>query len=128
MANAQANLARMYRDGRGMPKDEVKSFIWYRKAAEQGHEYSVYIVGVMYLRGLGVPKDEGEAVKWYRKAAEQGNSDSQMGLGIIYEKGLGVPKDEVEAAKWYSKATNTRARETQQHEEFEAKAKKQNVK
>lgn len=111
-----------------MPKDEAEAFRWYRKAAEQDQEYSVYMVGVMYLRGIGVTKDEIEAIRWYRKAAEQGNPDSQMGLGVIYEKGLGVPKDEVEAAKWYHKATETQARLTEKFEAFKAKAKKQNEK
>lgn len=36
-ANAQTNLARLYRDGLGVAQDYQEAAKWYRKAADQGH-------------------------------------------------------------------------------------------
>ena len=37
---AQHDLAKMYKDGRGVPKDLTEAIKWYRKAAEQLHSYA----------------------------------------------------------------------------------------
>jgi len=68
----------MYRDGRGVDKDEVRAVNWYRLAAEQGYSDAQVNLGLMYEEGLGVLKDEMEAISWYCRAAEQGDSDGQM--------------------------------------------------
>ncbi|MGD8936874.1 MAG: hypothetical protein PVF07_10365, partial [Thiogranum sp.] len=47
-ADAQYQLAAMYRAGRGVAKDHDKAAVWYRKAAEQGHAKAQYNLGVMY--------------------------------------------------------------------------------
>ena len=36
-ANAQNNLGIFYRDGQGVPKDEVEAVNWFREAAEQNN-------------------------------------------------------------------------------------------
>lgn len=95
----------MYDNGRGVPQDYAKALKWYRLAAEQGHAFAPYNLGVMYERGEGVPQDYGKAVKWYRKAAEQGDASAQNNLGIMYRNGKGVPQDNVLAHMWWSLAT-----------------------
>ncbi len=37
-ASAQNNLAKMYRRGEGVPKDDVLAHMWWSLAAAQGHE------------------------------------------------------------------------------------------
>ena len=69
-----------YRDGTGVPQDDVEAVKWYRKAAEQGNAGPDQ-PRLMYADGKGVPKDDAEAVKWYRKAAEQGDASAQSNLG-----------------------------------------------
>ena len=88
----------------GDEKKDAEAFVWYRKAAEQGHMDAQCDLGYCYINGKGVSKDEVEAMKWYRKAAEQGRADVQYWLGHCYANGQGVPKDEKEAVKWYQKA------------------------
>jgi TPR repeat protein len=68
-ADAQFNLALMYRNGDGVPQDDAEAAKWYRRAAEQGLAEAQYNLAVMYRRGLGVPQDYAEAVKWYQRAA-----------------------------------------------------------
>jgi TPR repeat protein len=74
------------------------------KAAEEGHAWAQYSLGVMYAKGDGVPEDDAEAAKWYRKAAEQGDPDAQGNLGILYALGSGVPEDYVQAYMWFNLA------------------------
>ena len=88
----------------GKQKDYPEAVKWFRKAAEQGHTFAQYNLGVCYYNGWGVPQDYSEAVKWYRKAAVQGYADAQCNLGYCYHSGQGVPKDFSEAVKWCRKA------------------------
>jgi TPR repeat protein len=94
----------MYSNGKGVPEDDAEAVKWYRKAAEQGHEFAQYNLGLMYANGRGVAADKNEARKWYRKAAEQGHAEAQYDLGVAYRFGTGVPEDYVTAYAWYSVA------------------------
>ena len=105
-ADAQHHLGFMYRDGQGVPQDDVEAVKWYRKAADQGNVDAQFNLGFMYYEGRGVPLDYAEAVKWWRKAADQGNAGCQGNLGFMYDKGRGVPQDYAEAMKWYRKAAD----------------------
>ena len=88
----------MYRDGRGVLRDDQQALEWFRKAAEQGAAYAQASLGRMYESGRGVAKDETQAVQWYRKAAEQGNALGQAYLGYMYQSGRGgLPQDDQQA-------------------------------
>ncbi len=100
-ASAQYNLGNMYRNGRGVPKDEQQAVPWYRKAAEQGLADAQLQLGFMYANGQGVPKDEQQGVVWYRKVAEQGDARAQYNLGLMYYHGQGAPKDDQSAYFWW---------------------------
>ena len=100
-ADAQYELADMYRGGQGVPRDRVEAERLYRLAAEQGYAEAQYWLGEMYSGGWGVPKDNTEAVRWLRMAAEQGHIHAQHKLGEMYSEGEGVPKDDTEAVRWY---------------------------
>ena len=54
-------------------KDEAEAIKWYRRAAEQGHDYAQFRLGEMYVIGIGVTKNDDKAMCWYRKAAENKN-------------------------------------------------------
>jgi len=90
----------MYAHGRGVPKDDVETVKWLRKAAEQGDAESQYILARMYAKGDGVSQDYTEAAKWCCKAAEQGQPVAQFNLGGMYANGQGVPQDLVKAYMW----------------------------
>lgn len=103
--SAQFNLGNAYRLGRGsLAANPVEAAKWYRKAAEQGHPYAQFSLGLALSNGDGVKKDLVEAISWYRKSAEGGADKAQFNLGNAYWNGKGAPQDYVEAAKWYRKA------------------------
>jgi TPR repeat protein len=101
---AKLYLARMYRDGLGVPRDYSKSVAIYNELAEDGRRGGQVGLGVAYEFGYGVPVDYSMAVLWYRKAAEQDDPIGQFSLGNIYHAGRGVKQDYAQAVVWYLKA------------------------
>ena len=52
----------MYRNGRGVTKDDKKAVEWYTKSAEQGHARGQCNLGIMYHNGYGITNDYKKAV------------------------------------------------------------------
>ncbi|KAF9970316.1 hypothetical protein BGZ73_006996 [Actinomortierella ambigua] len=98
------HLGWMHDVGRGVPQHAEEALVWYRKAAELGHETALNNIGVMYKYGRGVEASDETAAEWYRKAAEQGYASAQFNLAESYKYGTGVEKDYVEAVAWYRRA------------------------
>lgn len=108
---AQHELGRAYYDGKGVVKNDVQAFSWYRKAADQGYAPSQGELGFMYHNGYGVSKDHSEALKWYLKSAVQGDDGAAYQLGKMYAFGHGVLIDYVEAYAWFLCAGSSEAKE-----------------
>jgi formylglycine-generating enzyme required for sulfatase activity len=102
--SAMVNLGSMYKDGKGVARDEAEAVRWFRKAADAGHAVGMINLGTMYAGGGGVAKDEAEAVRWYRRAADAGVAPGMTSLGAMYETGRGVTQDYAAAVGWYRKA------------------------
>ena len=85
------NLAMMYFDGEGVPRDIVQAVAWYEKAAEHGEAIASFSLGSIYESGADrVGRDEAKAATWYRKAAGQGLGTAQYRLALMYRDGRGV--------------------------------------
>ena len=97
---AQLNLAKMYREGKGVSKDYKAAVKWFNLSAEQGNAVAQYHLGVAYSFGLGVVPDYEIALKWYLESAEQGNAFAQHHLSLLYYFGNGVPEDKKYAYMW----------------------------
>lgn len=67
--DAQYNLAVMYANGQGVPKDTAEARKWLREPVMRGHAGAQFLLGLMFAHGLGVERDLVKAVSWYRKAA-----------------------------------------------------------
>ena len=92
-ATAQNVLGNCYLNGDGVPKNEIKAFEWYQKAAEQGNAFAQFNLGSCYYNGQGTPINYQLAVEWYKKAAEQDIAMAQNALGECYRDGEGVTRD-----------------------------------
>jgi TPR repeat protein len=130
-AEAQYWLARIYAEGRLLPKDTEKSVHWYQKSAEQGYAPAEYAVcmdrakqdpmeveqcmwraaeqgvpDVQFWLGVAFEQvgDKQESLKWFKRAAEGGNPDAEVELGELYEDGDGVEQNYALAAEWYREA------------------------
>ena len=103
-ALAQLMLGDIYKNGRGVPKDEAKAYSWTRKAAEQGDARGQAALAALMQAGSGTPRDDAGAIAWLEKSAQQGYVLAQAALGSAYLSGQGVKKDEEKAVQWLRKA------------------------
>ncbi len=100
-AEAQHNLAMLYRTGKGVEKDMGASFKWFQQAAEQGISDAQYYLAYMHDNGETVAKNLPKAFEWYKKAAEQGQGLAQINLGVMYADGIGIPQNIEQAYLWF---------------------------
>ena len=105
-AEAQYNLAIMYRQGQGVAQDKETALKWFEKSAELGLPSAEYYLGHLYDNGDSVTRNPVTAVSWYKKAAEKGNPLAQSNLGVAYANGEGVQQDIVKAYVWFSLAAS----------------------
>ncbi|NOZ52259.1 MAG: sel1 repeat family protein [Gammaproteobacteria bacterium] len=105
-AEAQYNLAILYKQGKGVMQDADEAVNWFRKAAQQGLASAQYYMGHLYDSGEGVKQDFILAKNWYTKAAQQGNASAQSNLGVLYANGEGIKQDIVKAYVWFSLAVS----------------------
>ena len=73
----------MYRNGRGVPKDDQQAVAWYRKAAEQVYGSAQNNMGVVYALGEGVPKDRQMTYFWWLLASAQGNQRAVKNRDLV---------------------------------------------
>lgn len=90
----------MYANGDGVQKDKVKSFEWFKKAANAGNLHAFNKLGNIYA----AKEDYTKAFQWFKKAADAGDSKAAYNLGYFYTGGLGVKMDLEKALIWYEKA------------------------
>lgn len=103
-ANAQFNLAIMYRDGEGCTVNYEQAMFWFRKAATNSKpRVSAYgEIGRLYQYGMGVLKDLQSAISWYQLGALHGDNYSMEYLGRIY-RDSGNMED---ALTWFRKGAD----------------------
>lgn len=103
---ADIALGVMYRDGKGVKSDLLKSVELFGKGAEAGAADGHYQLGIARAKGLGVEQNHLQAAAYYREAAQRGHGEAQNALGYLYRRGVGVSKDFGEAVKWYQLAAD----------------------
>ena len=93
-------LGKCWRDGMGVLPDDEQAELWFRRAAEAGHDFSQYALGKL----LQSQKRMEEAVSCYEKAAVQGNNYAAYRLVRMYLEGTDVPKDTAKAVEYLTNA------------------------
>ena len=68
---SQFELAELFSQGQGVPRDPQQAAFWYHQAAQQGHALSQLRLSALYVKGLGVQKDDAKARYWQRRGATQ---------------------------------------------------------
>lgn len=75
-AEAMVTLARIYQEGKAMPRDLASAFAWVQRAAASGH----VVANSYWARFLAIPgfaSDERELLLRYQVAADLGDADAQ---------------------------------------------------
>ncbi len=120
-AVAQWKLGRMYAEGAGVTRDDVRAFEYFRGIANTHAEDSpgtpqarfvanaFVALGSYYLDGIpnALKADPDRAREMFAYAASYfGDADAQYNLGRIYMEGTVGPKDPKLAARWLGLAAN----------------------
>jgi len=122
-ASAQLALAKKYRDGDGVERDDVEAASWLQQAARLGNADAQYELGNAYADGRGVDRDPINAYACYVLAGANNNSASDEALrlltpklsdaqiaqvrstiGEMYLQGRGTPVDYAAAYTWFKLA------------------------
>ncbi|WP_173975971.1 trypsin-like peptidase domain-containing protein [Magnetospirillum sp. LM-5] len=80
---AQAAVAKFYKDGLVVPKDPAKYAGWAWLAARNGNPQAQFEMGLLYNEGETVPGSDDEALRWFSMASTQGLAEATNWLGII---------------------------------------------
>lgn len=75
VTHAMVALGYMYRDGRGVKRDQAEAERLFRQAADMGNPAGLTALGEQYFR-LGVVIDKKKAMSWFRKAAARGDEEA----------------------------------------------------
>jgi TPR repeat protein len=75
-ARSQASLGFLYYAGKGVPRDDQKSLLWFGRAAEAGQPTAQFFLGLHYYYGRGVRRDLARAYSWCDIALTNGYSES----------------------------------------------------
>ena len=80
-----------YNRGIHTEKDDAMAHIYYKMAADAGHNKAAFMVAVDYLNGIGVSKDKKTGVRYLQSAADNGVAYAQYLLASMYHMGeIGV--------------------------------------
>ena len=103
-ADAQATLAQLLLDGRGVQKDEALALSWFRIAARQRHPMAINMIGRCLENGWGCTVDLEDSALHYRKAADLGLDWGMYNYGQLLTRGRGVERDLVAAYELFARA------------------------
>jgi len=87
----QRLLSKMFKFGRGVPRNLEESLRWLKAAAGRGDWDADATLGDYYKEGIGVRTNYSLALFWLEPAAKAGNAEAEDYLGRMYCDGLGVP-------------------------------------
>lgn len=102
---AQNNLAGLYAQGLGGPRDDKHAAQLFQRAADNNIAQAKFNLSNFYEEGRGVPRDTNTAVRLLEGAATDGLADAAYNLGNLHASGRDdLPKDPVKALNWYRQA------------------------
>jgi uncharacterized protein len=104
--DAETDIALLYANGKGVPRDSAQAVVWFRRAADGGDPSAQYNLALMYERGEGVPRDYHEAVRWFSAAADQNLIPPLLALAeiSIQPPSPTLPTNVNKAVDYYQKA------------------------
>ena len=99
------NYAVCLAQGVGVPRDDTRAAIWFRRAAD-GLLNAQYWYGRILAEGRGVEANLEEARIWLQKAADMNLPEALVDLAEMHMKGHGGPRDPEAGRQLYERAAN----------------------
>ena len=105
LAQSAYNVGWFYYNGEGIEKNESKGIDYFKKAAECGHSYSAYYLGLLYREGTDLtPQSDEMACAYIEQSALLGYPEGEGLYGDYCQFGIGMERDSLQSIKWYKKA------------------------
>jgi TPR repeat protein len=96
-AQAAYDLATLYRNGYGVPRDASLAIRWLEQAAQAGLPLAQFQLANEYRFGATLPHDDALALQWLTRAANAELPEANLALAMAYRNGeLGLLRDENE--------------------------------
>jgi len=105
-APAQYQMATVYQNGFGVPKDGMKALKLFELAAAQNYSDAQFELSLIYSEGKLVPQDLKKSYQLTYKAAKKGLASGQFNLAVMFANGTGVKQNDFKASRWYQQAAN----------------------
>jgi TPR repeat protein len=100
IADAQYQIARMYRLGYLRSPEYARAIEWFEEAAEKEYAPAHVALAEMCAKGEGTPVDLPRSARLYLRAAELGYAPALVKTADNYRYGRGVAPDPITAAMW----------------------------
>ena len=111
LPKAYVLLARMHREGLGLPADPVESVRLLRVSAGFDDPASLSDLGEALSAGTGVERDAEAGFALFERAAMKGYVEAQYHLALAYLDGIGVAQDKLRGHAWLRICTSQTFRE-----------------
>ena len=105
-APAQYQMALVYQNGYGQPKDGMKALELFELSAAQYYPDAQFELALIYSEGKLVKQDLKKAYDLTHKAALKDLASAQFNLAVMFANGTGVKQDDFKASRWYKSAAN----------------------
>jgi len=92
-AEAQFNLARLYLEGNGAPKDVRQAARWFNAAAHKGQYQAQAQLGAMLFAGEGVPRQSARGLMWLTLAKDSAPA-GEVWVGKLYDSAFSQATDD----------------------------------
>ncbi len=108
-AKAALMLGMLFKNGEGMPRDEVEGAKWLTLSSDLGNAHAMFLLANMYREGSGVTQDAAKARVLLEEAAEHEYPPAIQELAITVQTGDALTaRDEVRAAYLLKEASEHR--------------------
>jgi len=105
-APAQYQMAIIYLQGYGVPKDSTKALELLRLAAKQNYVNAQFELALIYSEGKLVKQNLKKAFLLTSQAAKKDLASAQFNLAVMYANGTGVKQNYFKASRWYQAAAD----------------------
>lgn len=103
---SQLELARIYKEGRGVRPSLSNALKYYSMAARKDHPEALFFIAECQDEGNGVSLNREFAFQNYLRAVKKGHVEAAVAIGHFYEYGRAVHKNLAKAKEFYEFAAS----------------------
>jgi TPR repeat protein len=92
--DAQYQLARLYLNGNGAPRDPKLAARWFGLAANKGQYQAQAMLGAMLFKGDHVPRQAAQGLMWLTMARDAATTNEESWIADLYDAAFSQATDE----------------------------------